>query len=92
MFLAGVIRWTSGRIAAEHVVTLAFRWALPAAVIAVAVATGFAAAFDGARSTMIADLTGRTSATALAVLATYAALLALRGRRPPATVCVNPWL
>jgi hypothetical protein len=90
----GAIRRRAGRIAAEHVIPIALRTALPATFFALVVATAWTAAQDGLRSSVGADFLGYVAVMLMMALGAYIAAAALRGRRREViqTALVNPWL
>ncbi len=90
----GAIRRRSGRVALEHVTSMALRLGLPATLLALVLATAWTAAQDGLRSTVGADFLGYVAVMLMTALAAYIAAAALRGRRRALlqTAFVNPWL
>jgi hypothetical protein len=82
-----------GHVWIEHAAALVLRWCCPLALASAAVAVGWSAAADGARSTLVSDLCGYTATAMVVMLIAHFASLALPvRRRPPATVSVNPWV
>jgi hypothetical protein len=91
--IVGAIRRRAGRVAIDHVAPLAFRLAMPAALLGVALATAWTAAQDGLRSAVGADFIGYVAVMLMVVLVAYIAAAALLERKNVAGVAtVNPWL
>lgn len=92
VLMVGSLRRATGRLAVEHVGALALRWAVPGTALSFALALGWTAALDGARSELAADLVGYTAVALVLSVATALAFTALSRQRLASTASVNPWL
>jgi NADH:ubiquinone oxidoreductase subunit H len=89
----GAARAGLSRVLVEHAAPLWIRWALPATLLAAALAAGWATALEGVRSGGVADFCGYLATTLAALLVTYLTLATARARHSPAGAAgVNPWL